>query len=82
VDARKERFGANDLPKFFADASKIIAARGKKTVVFDMKKNPPSHEELEKAVLGPSCNLRAPTLKMGKTYLVGFGEPAFEEVFG
>jgi hypothetical protein len=82
VDARKERYGADDLKKFFTDATKIIAARGKKTVIFDMKKNPPTREELEKAVLGPSGNLRAPTLKMGKTYLVGFGEPAFEEVFG
>ena len=82
VDARKVRYGKADLKKFFADASKIVAARGAKSVVFDMKKDPPSPAELAKAVLGPSGNLRAPTLKVGKTYLVGFGAPAFEDVLG
>ena len=76
------RYGRKDLNKFFGDATRIIAAKGQKTVVFDMKKDPPSLDELAQAVLGPSGNLRAPTLKLGKTYLVGFGQSAFEQVFG
>ena len=82
MDARKNRYGKGDLAGLFQGATKIIAARGKKTVVFDMKKAPPSPAELAAAVLGPSGNLRAPTLKMGNTFLVGFGEPAFVDVFG
>ena len=82
MDARKTRYGKADLAGFFKGAGKIIAARGKKTVIFDMKKAPPKSAELAAAVLGPSGNLRAPTLKMGSTFLVGFGEPAFEDVFG
>jgi hypothetical protein len=82
VDARKERFGREDLREFFKDAGKVIAARGKKSIVFDMKQDPPSLDDLAQAVLGPSGNLRAPTLKLGKTYLVGFGDAAYADVFG
>ena len=37
---------------------------------------------LRAAVIGPSGNLRAPTLRVGKTWLVGFSEEAYAEKFG
>ena len=82
MDARKERYGADDLDDLFDGASKVIAARGKKHVVFDMKKDDVDAAEFEKNVLGPSGNLRAPTLRLGKTWIVGFGEPAWLDYFG
>jgi hypothetical protein len=33
-------------------------------------------------MLGPTGNLRAPTIRRGKTVLVGFNEEVFEQVFG
>jgi len=33
-------------------------------------------------VLGPAGTLRAPTLKSGRTVVVGYSEPAWEEFFG
>jgi hypothetical protein len=33
-------------------------------------------------MLGPTGNLRAPCLRVGKTVLVGFNEDAYREVFG
>lgn len=60
----------------------MIVAKGKKTVTFDMKKDPPEPEELEAHVLGRSGTLRAPTLRMGKTFLVGYGDATWDEVFG
>ena len=57
-------------------------AKGKKVLVFDMKKDPPAPAELAKAVLGPSGNLRAPTAKVGKTFVVGFNDEAYTSVFG
>ena len=81
MDARKERYSEADLASFFKGASKIIASKGKKSVVLNMLRDKPSREELAKAVLGPSGNLRAPTLKVGKTYMVGFGEEAFSDMF-
>ena len=43
-----------------------------------MKRDPPDGEILLKAMLGPTGNLRAPTIRKGKTLLVGFNE----EVYG
>ncbi|MEZ6006130.1 MAG: ArsC family (seleno)protein, partial [Planctomycetota bacterium] len=36
----------------------------------------------EAAMLGPSGNLRAPTIRKGKTLIVGFHEELYEEIFG
>ena len=65
----------------FADARTITAARGKKSVRFDMKNDPPSKADLEKHLLGPSGNLRAPTAQVGNHWIVGFGEDAWTEFF-
>ncbi len=63
-------------------ASTIHVARGKKIVTFDMKKDPPGKNELLKQILGPTGNLRAPTIRKGKTVLVGFNEEMYAGVFG
>jgi arsenate reductase-like glutaredoxin family protein len=63
-------------------ADKVVVARGKKVVTFDMKKEPPDDDMLAAHLLGPTGNLRAPTLRKGKTLLVGFGEEAYRQVFG
>ena len=34
-------------------------------------------EELRKVAIGPSGNLRAPTLRAGKSWYVGFSEEAY-----
>lgn len=81
VNASKERFGQEDLSEVFADANEVVVARGKKILRFQMKKEPPAPEEFAKAVLGPSGNLRAPTIKTGKRWLVGFNEEAYAERF-
>jgi arsenate reductase-like glutaredoxin family protein len=33
-------------------------------------------------LLGPSGNLRAPTVRKGKTLLIGFNDEAYQEVLG
>ncbi len=81
MDARKQRFGSSDLEALFDGAQKLIAMRGKRVVTFDLARNPPSPEVLAKAVLGPSGNLRAPTLRMGRTFVVGFAQAGYEELF-
>ncbi len=60
-----------------------MTARGKKSVVFDVKKEGfPPLADLAKVALGPSGNLRAPTLKLGDEWVVGFGQEAWEDYFG
>ncbi len=47
-----------------------------------MKRAPPTPAELLKHLLGPTGNLRAPTLRVAKTLLVGFNEECYAEVLG
>jgi hypothetical protein len=82
VDATKERRGRDEALKLAKAAGRVVAARGKKVVVFDMKKSPPDDDTLVAHLLGPTGNLKAPTLRVGETLLVGFGEEAYRQVFG
>lgn len=82
MDARKERYGAQDLDALFSGANRLIAVRGKKAQTFDLKQGDFERADFEKSVLGPTGNLRAPAMRMGKTWLVGFGEPTYDEIFG
>ncbi|MFT4647445.1 MAG: arsenate reductase-like glutaredoxin family protein [Glaciecola sp.] len=81
VDAKKQRFGADDLEGVLEGVRHLMVAKGKKILRFDLAGDP-EPEELHKAMLGPSGNLRAPTIKVGKQMLVGFHEEAYAEVFG
>jgi hypothetical protein len=60
---------------------KVFVAKGKKVVSFDMKA-PPDDETLVAHLLGPTGNLRAPTLRRGRTLLVGFSAEAYQQVLG
>ena len=81
TDATKERKGRAEALGLAHGAERVIVAKGKKVEVFDMKKNPPDEETLLAHLLGPTGNLRAPTLRKGKTLLVGFSEEAYQRVF-
>ena len=59
-----------------------MAAKGKKVVELDLKKDKPTQEEMLKLILGPTGNLRAPTLRVGKKLIVGFNEEMYKSVFG
>lgn len=76
-DAKKSRLGRAEALKLAKSADRVIVARGKSVVTFDMK-SPPKDAELAGAILGPTGNLRAPTIRVGRTLLVGFNEEAYE----
>jgi hypothetical protein len=59
------------------DADVVIAARGPKITVFQMKKDPPDEATLLKHILGPTGNLRAPTTRRGRTLFIGFHPQEF-----
>jgi hypothetical protein len=81
VNATKDRKGPDDALALAKAASKVIVARGKKVVTFDMKKDPPDDETLLKHLLGPSGKLRAPAIRRGKTVLIGLNAEAFSPLF-
>lgn len=60
-------------------AKKIIVAKGKKISEFPGGSAP---KEVVEAMLGPTGNLRAPTIRSGKTVLVGFNEDVFADTLG
>jgi hypothetical protein len=82
TDASKDRRGRDASLALARTVDKVVVARGKKVVVFDMKKAPPDEDTLAAHLLGPTGNLRAPTLRKGKTLLVGFSEAAYQQVLG
>jgi hypothetical protein len=81
VNASRQRYGAEDLAEVFAEATRVVVAKGKKVLTFDLKATKVSDPEFRKAVLGPSGNLRAPTIRTGKTIFVGFHPDAFGDRF-
>lgn len=62
-------------------ANDLYVAKGKKVVHLNLKKEPASDEEILKLILGPSGNLRAPTLRIGKKLVVGFNQEMYEGLF-
>lgn len=82
VDARKERLGAGEALQLTQNISEIIATKGKKTVRLHVAKDKPSPEDVLALLLGPSGNLRAPTIRKGKKLLIGFDPGVYSEVLG
>ena len=66
----------------FEGAGKLLVAKGKKVTEVDLRKEAPGPKELAELVLGPTGNLRAPAVRTGKTWLVGFHEDAWADVLG
>ena len=82
TDASKKREGRDEALALARSADRVIVAKGKKVVTFEMKKNPPDDETLLAHLLGPTGNLRAPTFRKGKTLMVGFNDGAYGELLG
>ena len=81
-DAAKERHGRAGALALARQVERILVAKGKKIVSFDMRREPPDDDTLLAHMLGPTGNLRAPTLKKGKTLLVGFSEESYRQFLG
>src|SRR5262249_6729551 len=82
ADASKDRRGRAEALALAKNAERIVVAKGKKVVTFDMKSDRPDEETLVAHLLGPTGNLRAPTLRQGATLLVGFNDEAYRQVLG
>ena len=79
VSASK-KLGRREATAMAKEARRVVVAKGKK--VNDFKHGGKVNKEIIDAMLGPTGNLRAPLMRVGKTLLVGFNPDAYEEVFG
>ncbi len=80
VDAKKKRLGKDDALAMLQGADQLYAAKGKNVVHVDLKKDKPDLETIVPLMLGPTGNLRAPTLRRGRTLIVGFDATTYKEL--
>ncbi len=74
------KLGRADALQLARAASKLIVAKGKNVLTLSMRKDSPDDQVLAAHMLGPTGSLRAPTIRKGKTLLVGFNEEVFIRV--
>ncbi len=70
-----QKLGQADAARLVKAAKQVIVAKGKLVRTFAPGGKAPA--EIVEAVLGPTGNLRAPTLVVGDKLLVGWNEEAY-----
>jgi arsenate reductase-like glutaredoxin family protein len=79
INATQSTFAEKEAIELASGVNEIYAAKGKSVVHLNLKRDKPDQATLKKALLGPTGNLRAPTLRVGKTLLVGFNAEMYEK---
>lgn len=79
IDAKKETCQGEDAWNLVQKAEKIVVASGQKTLEY----NPDSadKDEVLKKITGRTGNLRAPTVRIGNVYYIGFNVGMYESLF-
>jgi hypothetical protein len=72
------KLGREEARALVRDARRVLVSKGRSTR--DLRGGPDAGDEVVDALLGPTGNLRAPTLRVGGTLLIGFAEEAYQEV--
>ena len=80
VNASKTKMGEKEALELARQADELYAAKGKKVVHIDLKKEKPDRATILGLMLGPTGNLRAPTLRKGKTLIIGFDEETYSKL--
>lgn len=78
VEARKVAFGAEEVWVRMRGAEKVVVGRGQKINAYIPDAT--TKEAIMNEVLGRSGNLRAPALKIGNVYYVGFNDAMYKEL--
>jgi hypothetical protein len=79
-NARKVSFGAVDLTNVLGKTKRVYAARGKRVVEFDLAEDSLSSDIVRKSLLGPTGKLRAPAIRIGGSFIVGFNQELYVKV--
>ena len=58
----------------------VYVSKGKSVVHVSLGKARPAEKDLLALLLGPTGNLRAPTVRTGRTLLVGFHEETYKNI--
>jgi hypothetical protein len=78
IVSASKKLGAKDAAALAQAATRVIVAKGAKVTAY--APGGKAGKEIVDAMLGPTGNLRAPCLRIGKTLLVGFNADAYRDV--
>lgn len=78
VDAKKEVIGADAAWERLRGADKVWVGRGQEARVY--QPDATSKDAIMNEVLGRTGNLRAPALKIGNSYYIGYNEAIYKEL--
>src|ERR671937_925163 len=79
-DAKKATIKGDAALSVLRDVDELYVAKGKNVVHVDLKREKPSRADLLGLLLGPTGNLRAPTLRKRRTLVVGFDEATYKKL--
>ena len=81
VNATKTHLALKEAKELLKGVEEIVSSKGAKVERLFMK-DKPSDSQLDRALIGPTGRLRAPTARIGKRLLVGFNEATYRETLG
>lgn len=76
------KLGRDDAAALLKGQRRLVVAKGKKVSEFKLPARGNAPDEAVDAMLGPTGNLRAPTIRVGDTIVVGYHEATFDELLG
>jgi arsenate reductase-like glutaredoxin family protein len=80
ADAKKATIKGPAALSVLEGVDELYVAKGKKVEHVDLRKARPDRTTLLGLLLGPTGNLRAPTLRKGRTLIVGFEEDTYRKL--
>jgi hypothetical protein len=80
VDAKKATIKGDQALQVLAGVDELYVSKGKQVVHVDLRRGRPPRAELLGLLLGPTGNLRAPTVRKGRTLIVGFDEATYAKL--
>ena len=82
LNARKVAIGPEAALALLSDASVLTVVQGRKVYEFNLATERPDDETILSLIIGRSGNLRAPTVRVGTTLIVGFDAGLYERLLG
>ena len=82
TNAKKDPIKGRAALRVLEDVDELHVTKGTRVVRVDLRKERPSDADLLALLLGPSGNLRAPTVRRGRRLVVGFDEATYRSVVG
>ena len=82
MDAKKQTIRGDRALGVLEGVDDLYVAKGKRVVHVALGKGRPARAELLELLLGPTGNLRAPTIRKGRALLVGFDEATYKQLLG